>query len=94
MALKEIAVTDQDIQYYLKITNSMKDIETRMAALEVAKLNLYTQHQKLQELFDTFANQIKDKYNIPVNDATIDVDKKVVIYDDSKVPQPEAQQSK
>ena len=94
MALQEIAINEQDIAYYMKITNSMQEIETRMAALEIGKLNLYEQHKKLQELFETFAGQIKDKYNIPVNDATIDVDKKVVIFDDSKIQQPDVQQSK
>lgn len=85
MAIKEIQITDQDVSYFNKISDAMKDIETRIAALEIAKNSLFKEYEKLQDLYNSFANQLKEKYNIPSLNAEIDIEKKVISFDDEKI---------
>lgn len=84
MAKKSIKLSEEDFEYFIKLTDAHKEFESRFAALEITKLRLYDEYKVLNESLANFTSQIKVKYNVPVNNAEIDDATKCLVYEDGE----------
>mgnify|MGYP001166955792 CR=1 FL=1 len=76
---QEIKLKEDDISYFGKILQSLEDIERRIAALEITKMDLYEQYKAAKEHHQYFTQQVKVKYEIDFKEAEVDIDRGVLI---------------
>ncbi len=76
---QEIKLKEDDISYFGKILSSLEDIERRIAALEITKMDLYEQYKAAKEHHQYFTQQVKVKYEIDFKEAEVDIDKGVLV---------------
>lgn len=79
-----IPMSEQDFDYFKKIVDTLKELENRITALEITKLNIFEEYKEVKKVYTQFSQQIKDKYNLPVDEVEIDEEGKNLIYDDGQ----------
>lgn len=81
MIKKSIKISDEDFAYFIKVTDALKEFEQRIAALEITKMRLFDEYKILNESLANFSAQLKDKYNVPTANASIDDETKSIIFE-------------
>jgi len=84
MALKEIKLDEIDVKYLTIINNAVTQIENKILALELTKFEVYDELKKIKIKYQDFSVQLKEKYNIPAVDAEIDIEKKIIVFEEEK----------
>lgn len=77
---KKIEISDSDITYFRKVTDAIKELEDRLLALEITKLEAWEELKRVKELHRTFSVQLRDKYDIPAEEAEFDIENKTIKY--------------
>lgn len=81
MVKKSIKISDEDFTYFIKVTDALKEFEQRIAALEITKMRLFDEYKILNDSLANFSAQLKDKYNVPVANASIDDSTKSIVFE-------------
>lgn len=81
MIKKSIKISDEDLAYFVKVTDALKEFENRIAALEITKMRIYEEYKTLGDGLAQFSGQLKEKYNIPTSNAAIDDQTKSIVYE-------------
>lgn len=80
MTKKSVQLAAEDYTYFVKLTDALKEYETKIAALEITKLKLFNEYELIYSKMEEFVKEIKIKYNIPVDNAELDDSTKCIVY--------------